>query len=81
MTWIVQNLWLIPALPALAAGLSALAQTAESQVRVLACHRLHGAVVSAFRCALLTYIDQLASGGGKPRGLQLPLVSVWEASG
>ena len=36
--WIVKNLWLIPALPMLAAGLSALAQRAGAERRQMVAH-------------------------------------------
>ena len=36
--WIVQNLWLIPALPMLAAGSSALAQWAGAERRQMVAH-------------------------------------------
>ena len=35
MTWIVQNLWLIPGLPLLAAGLSALLKQRERTVALV----------------------------------------------
>jgi len=38
MAWIVQNLWLIPALPMLAAGLSALARSAGTECRQKVTH-------------------------------------------
>jgi len=38
MPWIVQNLWLIPALPILAAGLSALARSAGAERRRMVAH-------------------------------------------
>jgi NADH-quinone oxidoreductase subunit L len=46
--WIVKNLWLIPALPLLAAGLSALAAAAVSQVLGVAGHRFDDRGVLAF---------------------------------
>ena len=59
MTWIVQNLWLIPALPILAAGIIALAKQQQRAARRLARHRLHGHLVPAAlsrlrSCALAT---------------------------
>ena len=38
MTWTVQNLWLIPALPLLAAGVSALAHSAGAERRQMVAH-------------------------------------------
>ena len=43
MPWIVKNLWLIPALPLLAAGLSALAHPVGTECREMVAHGVsHG---------------------------------------
>ena len=51
MDWIVQNLWLIPALPLLAAGLSALA--ASSAAARFAAALAIGSMVARLRCSPL----------------------------
>jgi NADH-quinone oxidoreductase subunit L len=64
MTWIVRDLWLIPALPALAAGLSALA---KQRNRRLAASLAIGSMGLAFLLSLCALVHALSSGSqGEP---------------
>jgi NADH:ubiquinone oxidoreductase subunit 5 (subunit L)/multisubunit Na+/H+ antiporter MnhA subunit len=56
MTWIAQNLWLIPALPLLAAGLSALANQRQ---RTLAASLAIGSMGVAFLLSCLAFITTI----------------------
>ena len=60
MTWIVQNLWLIPALPMLAAGLSALA---PQPYRKFSATVAIGSMVGAFLLSLYAFAHTLPAGG------------------
>ena len=60
MTWIVRNLWLIPALPGLAAGLSALA---KQRNRRFAASRAIGSMGLSFLLSLYAFGHVLQSGG------------------
>ncbi len=60
MNWIVQNLWLIPVLPLLAAGLSALLQQRH---RTLAASLAIGSMVLAFLLSLCAFAHTLPHGG------------------
>jgi NADH-quinone oxidoreductase subunit L len=59
MSWIVQNLWLIPALPILAAGLSALA---PQRCRKFASSLAIGSMVIAFLLSLCAFVHTLQAG-------------------
>jgi NADH-quinone oxidoreductase subunit L len=64
MTWIVRDLWLIPALPAFAAGLSALARQRN---RRFAASLAIGSMVLSFLLSLYAFAHTLSSSGhGKP---------------
>jgi NADH-quinone oxidoreductase subunit L len=64
MTWIVRDLWLIPALPALAAGLSALA---KQRNRRFAASLAIGSMGLSFLLSLCAFMHILTSGGvGEP---------------
>jgi NADH-quinone oxidoreductase subunit L len=64
MTWIVRNLWLIPALPALAAGLSALA---KQRSRKFASSLAIGSMGLSFLLSLCAFAQILQSSGqGEP---------------
>lgn len=60
MAWIVKNLWLIPALPVLAAGLSALA---PQRCRKFAATLAIGTMVVAFLLSLCAFAHTLQAGG------------------
>jgi len=60
MIWIVRNLWLIPALPALAAGLSALA---KQRNRRFAASLAIGSMGLSFLLSLSAFAHTLSSGG------------------
>jgi len=60
MTWIVRNLWLIPALPMLAAGASALLKQGS---RRLAASLAIGSMSASFLLALCAFAHVLRSGG------------------
>src|ERR1700722_5505693 len=60
MTWIVRNLWLIPALPGLAAGLSALA---KQRNRRFAASLAIGSMGLSFLISLCAFAHVLRSGG------------------
>ncbi|MGO8720385.1 MAG: NADH-quinone oxidoreductase subunit L [Acidobacteriaceae bacterium] len=57
MTWIVQNLWLVPALPILAAGISALA---NRRSRIFAASLAIGSMVLSFLLSLCAFAHVLA---------------------
>ena len=61
MTWIVQNLWLIPALPMLAAGISALA---KQRNRMLAASLAIGSMVLSFLLSSAPLRSPLAQQSG-----------------
>ncbi|MGD0443056.1 MAG: NADH-quinone oxidoreductase subunit L [Edaphobacter sp.] len=64
MSWIVRNLWVIPALPALAAGLSALA---KQRNRMFAASASIGSIALSFLLSLRAFISVLSSTGhGEP---------------
>src|SRR5580698_1366645 len=60
MTWIVRNLWLIPALPALAAGMSALA---KQRSRRFAASVAIGALGLSFLLSFWAFVEVLSSRG------------------
>ena len=60
MTWIVRNLWLIPAIPALAAGLSALA---KQRNRRFAASLAIGSMGLSFLLSLCAFAQSLQSSG------------------
>lgn len=60
MTWIVRDLWLIPALPALAAGLSALA---KQRNRRFAASLAIGSMGLSFLLSLCAFVHMLSSNG------------------
>ena len=60
MTWIVRNLWLIPAIPALAAGLSALASRRR---RAFAASLAIGSMGISFLLSLCAFAQALRSSG------------------
>ncbi len=60
MTWIVHNLWLIPALPILAAGLSALA---PQRYRKFSATLAIGSMVFAFLLSLCAFANTLGHHG------------------
>ncbi len=60
MTWIIKNLWLIPALPLLAAGLSALA---PQRCRKFAAALAIGSMVGAFLLSLCAFAHALKHSG------------------
>lgn len=64
MTWIVQNLWLIPALPLLAAGLSALAKQPR---RGLAATLAIGSMVLAFGLSSVAFVHTFGGHGETAR--------------
>ncbi len=65
MTWIVRNLWLIPALPAFAAGLSALARQRN---RGFAASLAIGSMGLSFLLSLCAFAHTLSSSGhGEPK--------------
>jgi NADH-quinone oxidoreductase subunit L len=64
MTWIVRNLWLIPALPALAAGLCAFA---KQRNRKIASSLAIGSMALSFLLSLYAFVSTLSiSGQGEP---------------
>jgi NADH-quinone oxidoreductase subunit L len=60
MSWIVQNLWLVPALPMLAAGVSALA---KQRSRALAAGLAIGSMAGSFALSLAAFAHVLARHG------------------
>ncbi len=56
MSWIVQNLWLIPALPIVAAGIIALAKQPQ---RKLAASLAIGSMVIAFVLSVIAFLHVL----------------------
>ncbi len=60
MSWIVKNLWLIPALPILAAGLSAVA---PQRCRRFSASLAIGSMVLAFLLSLAAFVHTLQHGG------------------
>ena len=64
MTWIVKNLWLIPALPILAAGLSALA---PQRFRKFSAALAIGSMVIAFLLSLCAFANTLGHHGEESR--------------
>src|ERR1039458_8372417 len=64
MPWIVKNLWLIPALPVLAAGLSALM---PRRYRKFSASLAIGAMVCAFLLSLCAFAHTLGHHGGEAR--------------
>ncbi|MGA2897177.1 MAG: NADH-quinone oxidoreductase subunit L [Acidobacteriaceae bacterium] len=62
MTWIVQNLWLIPALPAFAAGISALL---GQRNRLAAATLAIGSMAVSFLLSLCAFAHVLGSRGGE----------------
>jgi len=64
MLWIVQNLWLIPALPMLAAGLSALA---PRRCRSFSASLAIGSMVGAFGLSLCAFANVLGRHGEEAR--------------
>jgi NADH-quinone oxidoreductase subunit L len=68
MTWIVRNLWLIPALPALAAGLSALA---KQRNRKFAASLAIGSMGFSFLLALCAFAHTLSVGGHGDTGREV----------
>ena len=60
MAWIVKNLWLIPALPILAAGLSALS---PQRCRKFSSTLAIGSMVISFLLAICTFAHTLQLGG------------------
>jgi NADH-quinone oxidoreductase subunit L len=60
MPWIVKNLWLIPALPMLAAGLSSLA---PQRCRKFSASLAIGSMVASFLLALCAFAHALQTGG------------------
>ena len=64
MDWIVKNLWLIPALPLLAAGLSALA---PQRCRKFASSLAIGSMVIAFALSVVAFVHTLHSGHGEAK--------------
>src|SRR6202041_3756691 len=67
MTWIVRNLWLIPALPGLAAGLSALA---KQRNRRFAASLAIGSMGLSFLLSLCAFAQVLSSSGRGEMGTQ-----------
>jgi proton-translocating NADH-quinone oxidoreductase chain L len=67
MTWIVQNLWLIPALPLLAAGLSAVARQPR---RRFAAGLAIGSMVLALLLSLCAFAHTLVGAGSAEGGRQ-----------
>lgn len=63
MVWIVKNLWLIPALPILAAGLSALA---PQRCRKFAVSLAIGSMIGALLLSLCAFAHTLQHGGHDP---------------
>jgi NADH-quinone oxidoreductase subunit L len=63
MNWIVKNLWLIPALPMLAAGVSALA---KQRSRALAAGLAIGSMAASFVLSVWAFVHVLARHGGVP---------------
>src|SRR5271155_1839547 len=68
MTWIVRNLWLIPALPGLAAGLSALA---KQRNRRFAASFAIGSMGLSFLLSLCAFGHVLRSGGQGETAMQV----------
>jgi NADH-quinone oxidoreductase subunit L len=68
MTWIVRNLWLIPALPGLAAGLSALA---KQRNRRFAASFAIGSMGLSFLLSLCAFAHVLRSGGQGETAMQV----------
>src|SRR5450631_386155 len=66
MSWIVQNLWLIPVLPVVASGLTAVA---PQRKRVFACSLAIGSMVLSFllSAVALGHVYGLTGGGGASR--------------
>ncbi len=64
MSWIVQNLWLIPTLPMLAAGLSALA---PQRCRKLSALLAIGSMIGALLLSLCAFAHTLGHPGGEVR--------------
>ena len=61
MAWIVKNLWLIPALPMLAAGLSALA---PQRSRRFSASLAIGSMIVAFLLSVCAFRQTIACGEG-----------------
>ena len=68
MTWIVRNLWLIPALPALAAGLSALA---KQRNRRSAASLAIGSMGLSFLLSLWAFANTLSLSGQREAAIQV----------
>jgi len=64
MSWIVKNLWLIPALPILAAGLSSLA---PQRFRKFSSSLAIGSMVGAFLLSLCAFAHALSVGPERPK--------------
>jgi len=64
MSWTVQNLWLIPALPMLAAGLSALA---PQRYRRFSSSLAIGSMVLSFLLSLCAFAHTLQVGPERPK--------------
>jgi NADH-quinone oxidoreductase subunit L len=64
MSWIVTNLWLVPALPMLAAGIIALARQRH---RVLAASLAIGSMAISFVLSVWAFVHVLALGGAAPQ--------------
>ena len=73
MTWIVQNLWLIPALPIFAAGITALL---KQRSRIPAASLAIGSMAISFLLSLCAFAHALGRPSGAASHLQLPLVPV-----
>lgn len=63
MTWIVQHLWLVPVLPAFAAGLSALA---KQRSRKFAASLAIGSISLSLLLSLCAFVHVLRAGSGPP---------------
>src|ERR1035437_2475801 len=61
MTWIVQNLWLVPVLPILAAGIAALL---KQRSRIPAASLAIGSMAISFLLSLCAFIHVLGNRGG-----------------
>jgi NADH-quinone oxidoreductase subunit L len=68
MSWIVRNLWLIPALPAFAAGLSAFA---KQRNRKFAASVAIGSIFLSFLLSLCAFVSALSSTGHGEQGRQI----------
>ena len=78
MTWIVQNLWLVPALPTVAAGISALLPRRN---RVPAAALAIGSMSVSFILSVIAFAHVLSlsqSRIGDSPGRRFPLVSIWQ---